>query len=204
MWFTVVRSLFIFRDSGEDSFVLGKKFLIFLPIWDVGSLHGVVQTGSSGLDILSLHVDSFNIAMQFPMLVCEILVFLLSFRYFKTVGLFLDHATPLYPQKLAVTSPTSGGRLVGIVRSRTQATKLVRFIPSYIRCENCLFSKHNRFLQQHFTPVTGERGEFWPCRFSRLCRVQIRHPVCCLYLVHTLSYVYIYYHMSVLLSGSRG
>jgi hypothetical protein len=31
----------------------------------------------------------------------------------------------LYPQKLAITSPTSGGRTVGIVRSRTQATELV-------------------------------------------------------------------------------
>jgi hypothetical protein len=29
----------------------------------------------------------------------------------------------LYPQKLAVTSPTSDGRSVGIVRSRTQATE---------------------------------------------------------------------------------
>jgi hypothetical protein len=28
----------------------------------------------------------------------------------------------LYPQKLALTSPTSGGRSVGIVHSRTQAT----------------------------------------------------------------------------------
>jgi hypothetical protein len=27
----------------------------------------------------------------------------------------------LYPQKLALTSPTSGGRWVGIVRSRTKA-----------------------------------------------------------------------------------
>jgi hypothetical protein len=29
----------------------------------------------------------------------------------------------LYPQKLALTSPTSGGRSVGKVRSRTQATE---------------------------------------------------------------------------------
>jgi hypothetical protein len=36
-----------------------------------------------------------------------------------------DHATPLYPQELALTSPTSGGRSVGIVRSRTKATELV-------------------------------------------------------------------------------
>jgi hypothetical protein len=32
-----------------------------------------------------------------------------------------SHGT-LYPQKLALTSPTSGGRSVGIVRSRTQVT----------------------------------------------------------------------------------
>jgi hypothetical protein len=30
----------------------------------------------------------------------------------------------LYPQKLALTSPTSGGRSVGIVRSRTHATEI--------------------------------------------------------------------------------
>jgi hypothetical protein len=33
--------------------------------------------------------------------------------------------TPLCPQKLALTSPTSGGRSVGIVRSWTKATELV-------------------------------------------------------------------------------
>jgi hypothetical protein len=31
----------------------------------------------------------------------------------------------VYPQKLVLTSQTSGGRSVGIVRSRTQATELV-------------------------------------------------------------------------------
>jgi hypothetical protein len=31
-----------------------------------------------------------------------------------------DHLAPLYPQKLAITSPTSGGLSVGIVRSLTQ------------------------------------------------------------------------------------
>jgi len=34
-----------------------------------------------------------------------------------------DHVTTLYPQKLALTSPTGGGRCVGIVRSRTKATE---------------------------------------------------------------------------------
>jgi len=34
-----------------------------------------------------------------------------------------DHVTPLYPQKLALTLPTSGSRSVGIVRVRTKATE---------------------------------------------------------------------------------
>ena len=34
-----------------------------------------------------------------------------------------DHVTPLYPQKLALTSPTGGGGSVGIVRVRTKATE---------------------------------------------------------------------------------
>ena len=36
-----------------------------------------------------------------------------------------DHVTPLYPQKFALTSPTGGGRSVGIVRSRTKATEFL-------------------------------------------------------------------------------
>jgi hypothetical protein len=36
-----------------------------------------------------------------------------------------DYATPLHPQKLALTSPTIGGHSVGIVRSRTKATELL-------------------------------------------------------------------------------
>jgi hypothetical protein len=34
----------------------------------------------------------------------------------------------LYPQKLALTSPTSGGRSVGIVHSRNKATELLTFL----------------------------------------------------------------------------
>ena len=34
-----------------------------------------------------------------------------------------NHVTTLYPQKLALTSPTGGGRSVGMVRSRTKATE---------------------------------------------------------------------------------
>jgi hypothetical protein len=39
----------------------------------------------------------------------------------------------LYQQKLAITSPTSGGRSVGIVRSRTQTMEFVLFV--------CLFNR---------------------------------------------------------------
>jgi hypothetical protein len=47
----------------------------------------------------------------------------------------------LYPQKLGLTSPTSGGRSVGIVRLRAKATE---FIAHYIRqMFLTLFSKHN-------------------------------------------------------------
>jgi hypothetical protein len=34
----------------------------------------------------------------------------------------------LYPQKLALTLPTCGGRSVGIVRLRTKATEFVLFV----------------------------------------------------------------------------
>jgi hypothetical protein len=36
-----------------------------------------------------------------------------------------DHATPFVRRKLTLTSPTSGGRSVGIVRSRTEATEFL-------------------------------------------------------------------------------
>jgi hypothetical protein len=38
--------------------------------------------------------------------------------------------TPFYPQKLALTSPTTSGRSVGIFRSRTQASELLVFFSS--------------------------------------------------------------------------
>jgi hypothetical protein len=39
-----------------------------------------------------------------------------------------DHATPFYPQKLTVTSPTICGRSVGITHSRNKATELLLYI----------------------------------------------------------------------------
>ena len=43
-----------------------------------------------------------------------------------------DHVTSLYPQKMALTSPTGGGRSVGIVRSRTKATEFTLVFSSSI------------------------------------------------------------------------
>jgi hypothetical protein len=45
-----------------------------------------------------------------------------------------------YPLKLALTSPTSGGRSVDIVRSRTKATEFVVFVLFVVRCNNSEFS----------------------------------------------------------------
>jgi hypothetical protein len=50
-----------------------------------------------------------------------------------------DHVTPLYPQKLVLTSPTGGGRSVGIVRSRTKATEF----------SLVFFSKFKRVVELH-------------------------------------------------------
>jgi hypothetical protein len=41
---------------------------------------------------------------------------------------YADHKDTLYPRKLALTSPTSCGRLVGIVRLRTKATEFSLYL----------------------------------------------------------------------------
>jgi hypothetical protein len=53
----------------------------------------------------------------------------------------------LHPQKLEVTSPTSGGRSVGIGRSRTQATKFLVFLALQM-----LHSLH-RVIQEYYESV---------------------------------------------------
>jgi hypothetical protein len=60
----------------------------------------------------------------------------------------------LYPQKLALTSLTSGGRSVGILRSRTQSAEFVCFVGSwlnrrrgegdYLKCSSTSFEKSVR------------------------------------------------------------
>ena len=57
-----------------------------------------------------------------------------------------DHVTPLYPQKLALTSPTGGGRPVGIVRSRTKATEI-----DPLSDQNPANSPHSQWSQSWFS-----------------------------------------------------
>jgi len=57
--------------------------------------------------------------------------------------------TPLYPQKLALTSPTGGGRSVGIVRLRTKATEF-SFSLTYINDDNAVINNKYR-KRQDFT-----------------------------------------------------
>jgi hypothetical protein len=44
------------------------------------------------------------------------------------VGIRRDDHVAVYPQKLALTSPTSGGRLAGILHSQTQAMEFSFFL----------------------------------------------------------------------------
>ena len=51
-----------------------------------------------------------------------------------------NHVTPLYPQKLALTSPTGGGRSVDMVRSRTKATEFsFSFSDGHVRADKANF-----------------------------------------------------------------
>jgi len=56
-----------------------------------------------------------------------------------------DHVTPLYPQKLALTSPTGGGRSVGIVRVRTKATEFFYIVCYFFSAKCILFHNSNVF-----------------------------------------------------------
>jgi hypothetical protein len=63
----------------------------------------------------------------------------------------------LYPLKLALTSETSGGRSVGVVRSRTHATELIFFRYSLSWPKNCpSFMVHCRINKS--APLDGTKG----------------------------------------------
>jgi len=51
--------------------------------------------------------------------------------------------TPLYPQKLALTSPTGGGRSVGVVRSWTKATEFSFSVNPYAVVNSVFLSTYD-------------------------------------------------------------
>jgi len=67
-----------------------------------------------------------------------------------------DHMTPPYPQKLALTSPTGGGRSVGIVRVRTKATEF-----SFRRCIRYVHNTIHHWLHRYKHKPIQTR---WPRR----------------------------------------
>ena len=68
---------------------------------------------------------------------------------------YAGHVTPLYPQKLALTLPTGGGRSVGIVRSRTKATEFSFSLA-------CLFNSQYILKARHLSlrSIHGESVKF--------------------------------------------
>jgi len=61
-----------------------------------------------------------------------------------------DHVTPLYPQKLALTSPTGGGRSVGIVRTRTKATEFSFSLVTCALVSKIQISHRLEYVNCHF------------------------------------------------------
>jgi hypothetical protein len=77
-----------------------------------------------------------------------------------------DHATPYIHKKLALTSPTSGSRSVGIVRSLTKATEFFFFLPpniwqmTCIRFTTYILSFENRVKLLHSSGIMSS-DRFW-------------------------------------------
>jgi hypothetical protein len=69
-----------------------------------------------------------------------------------------DHATPrLYPQKLALTSPTSSGRSIGIVHSQTKGTEHFNtylFLDTYISVKCGLLNPEGRIFQEIYHSIS--------------------------------------------------
>jgi hypothetical protein len=88
-----------------------------------------------------------------------------------------DYATPLYPQKLALTSPTSCGRSVGIVRSRTKATVLLLLLEC---CLDTTISRISKEYQVHY--AVAMVGLLQKCTVVRSCELSPRLRVVLMYL----------------------
>jgi hypothetical protein len=106
---------------------------------------------------------------------------------------------PLYPQKLALTSPTSCGRSVGIVRSRTQATELVMW--HRVEANRCFWEMHCLHLQglkvcrasipasiKQFRYLLRNVGK-WTRIFFTYTAVRTSYPTTVRFVSHRLCYI---------------
>jgi hypothetical protein len=66
----------------------------------------------------------------------------------------------LYPQKLALTWQTSGGRSVGIVRSQTQSTEYFSLLIELL-CHHCGFLNGVRWAEEWKLDLGGLIFSFW-------------------------------------------
>jgi hypothetical protein len=70
----------------------------------------------------------------------------------------------LNPQKLAPTSPTNGGRSVGIVRSRTQTMEFVCFFNSFFCFLSFLFFLHHGNIRSFYSVCVVPHFNIWKSR----------------------------------------
>jgi hypothetical protein len=132
--------------SGQSSWLQNGDVLCFLwgtywiyicyveesrpPLWSSGQ-SSWLQIQRSGFDspiyeifwVVGLGVHSASWAQLRSYLKERIVASVYKAENTAAGILHADHVAPLYPQKLSLTSPTSGGLSVVIVRSRTQATE---------------------------------------------------------------------------------
>jgi hypothetical protein len=95
-----------------------KKFSRWQKKADKAFTNSLVQYAVAASDIWLTWPENYGRKFVYHVLIfiCESTVIMSNICW---------HMTGLYPQKLALTSPTSSGRSVGIVRSWTKATELV-------------------------------------------------------------------------------
>jgi hypothetical protein len=89
----------------------------------------------------------------------------------------------LYPQKLALTSPTSGGRSVGIVRSPTQATEFffirLQSLSDHFISWECLHCFLQSFQQNAWILSPVVQDSFLPNSFQFIVYLSHSHLTLC-------------------------
>jgi hypothetical protein len=94
----------------------------------------------------------------------------------------------LYPQKLALTSPTSGGRSVGIIRSRTEPTECIYFSLSsiYLQLFNTTLLLHACTSLKKFQILIRRRDLMYSCFLLRTKSLPSRSYISATFLLSAL------------------